>query len=720
MSKPLTARSKIRVISDRQLARYIERRVRYIHLDYETFCELDLKKVGLDVYSAHPSCRILMAAYRINGGKLKQWFPRIDPEPPAELVEALTNRRVKRWAFNAQFERVITKRVLGLKTPRKGWRCSQVLSYMHCFAGGLEEVGAAMGLPIDKQKSKNGKRLIKIFCLPNKITKNQPHRIRDWETDPGLWQEFCEYNRQDVISEEAILHRLNPKRYPIPEFEWKMYELDQLINDRGIPIDMDFVDNIIRMSAERKKLLLARMAKLTGCKNPNSVAQLSLWLRLMGYDASDLRADTVKKVLKRYEKKELYLPKDCVKVLKLRQFASLTSVTKAKTAKLVVGEGNCIRYMLQFGGASRTLRWAGRKVQSQNMKRTPKLLDAERSDAKLSYVTDLIREGNMAGLELAVPEPMTALSGCMRSMFRCPEGEEFKTADLKSIESAVIAWLTQCKRLLKVFADNRDPYRDFGMEFYKKAYDAITSEERNICKPPALGCGFRMGPGKELDNGKKTGLIGYAENMGIDMEIEDAERAVGVFRKIYFEIERHWYKYEKAIRRVMATGKPVKVGPVTFERNRPYLTILLPSGRRIYYFKPKIEKKRIVTKRWKWVNGKRVRDSYIRLVFTHMGKDNTPTGRNIWRRIESHGGVIIENIVQAIARDVLCIGLMRAHKVGFRLVGHAHDEAIARGRIGENRLTWQYLCDILKQAIDWASGLPLGAAGWGGAFYRKV
>lgn len=715
MSKPLRLTGKpARVLTTRQLERAIAARIRSIHLDYETYCDLNLKLVGLDVYSDHPSCRVLMVAYRINRGELQQWFPHLDPEPPAELVEALTSPRVKKWAFNAQFERVITKRVLRLRTPRKGWRCSQVLAYMHCFSGGLAEVGSAMGIPADKQKLADGKKLIRIFCGPQKVTKNQPHAIRDWDTDPELWEEFCEYNRQDVVAEEAILTRLNPKKYPIPGFEWEVYELDQLINDRGIPIDMDFVNNIITMSAARKKLLLGRMIKLTGCKNPNSVAQLKPWLEANGYEASDLRADSVTKALKKGG-----LSKVCKKVLKLRQFVSLTSVTKAVTAKLVVGRGNCIRYMLQFGGASRTLRWAGRKVQTQNMKKTPKLLDPEKDDTKLTYVTDLIREGNMSGLEIAVREPMTALSGCMRSMFRCPEGEEFSTGDLASIESAVIAWLTKCKRLLRVFRDKRDPYRDFGKEFYGKPEEEITREERNICKPPALGCGFRMGPGETLENGKKTGLLGYADNMGVEMKPEQTEKAVGIYRDIYFEIPEHWTKYEKAIRKVMATGKSVKVGPVTFERKPPYLTILLPSGRRIFYFRPRIERKRILTKKYKMVNGELVRVSYTRLCFTHMGKDNTPTGRNIWRRIESHGGVIIENIVQAIARDVLCVGMMRAHKAGFKLVGHAHDELIARVKKG-SRFTWLLLCEILKQAIDSLPGLPLGAAGWAGAYYRKA
>lgn len=726
MSKPLKLTGKpARVLSTRELERVIADRVRTLHLDYETFCELDLKKVGLDVHSAHPSCRVLMCAYRLDRGPLQHWQPHLE-RMPRELRRALKDPRCLKWGFNAQFERVITKRVLKIKTPIKGWRCSMALAYMHCFAGQLEQVGAQIGLRVDKQKSKDGKRLIKIFCMPNKPTKNQPYVIRDWNTDPELWEEFCDYNKQDVVAEESILRKLNPEKYPIPEFEWELYELDQRINDRGIPVDMQFIDNIIWMSAERKRVLLARMAKIAKVKNANSTAQILPWLKANGYPETDLRADSVKKALAKHKKGDIKLPKLCVRMLKLRQFASLTSVNKAKTAKLVVGKGNCVRYQLQFGGASRTLRWAGRKVQSQNMKRTPKMLDAEEDDTKLSFVTNLIRDGDMSNLELAVGEPMIALSGCMRSMFRCPDGEEFKTADLKSIESAVIAWVTKCKRLLKVFREGRDPYRDFGMEFYRKAYDAITREERNICKPPALGCGFRMGPGKILPNGKKTGLIAYAENMGVDMSLNIAFRAVGVYREIYEEIPAHWKLYETAIKAVMAGEGPQTVGPVTFERMKPYLVIRLPSGRCIYYFQPKIESKQIFTGRMIRVKDKitgevkKVKESYWRKVFTHWGRDNTPSGRNVWRRIESHGGVIIENIVQAIARDVLAVGLMRAHKAGFKLVGHAHDEAIARGKVGDLKLTWKYLCQILATAIDWAKGLPLGAAGWAGIYYRKA
>jgi DNA polymerase len=730
------------------LERYIERKTRFLHLDYETFCELDLKQVGLDVYTAHPSCCVLMAAYRIDKGPLKQWFPHLGPMPD-DLRRALTSKRYQRWAFNAQFERVITRRVLKIKTPIKGWRCTMALAYMHCFVGGLDDVGKQMGLSDDKLKLNTfteyfdilkvpeakrntkkpvGKRLIEIFCGPNRITKKQPHKYRDWNTDPELWDMFCRYNRQDVIAEEAVLRRLSPfKQFPIPEHEWELYELDQRINDRGFPVDIAFIDNIIEMSERRKAELNSAMGKITGVSNPNAVSQLYAWLKDHGYPEKNLRAESVKKVLTLHDEKLIKLPRECRRVLKMRQWASRTSVNKAKTAKRLVGAGNRIRYALQYGGASRTLRWAGRGVQTQNMTRTPKVLDAEEDVTKLSFATDCIRHGRYNWLETFIGEPMTALAGCMRSMFRTEDDDiEFKTADLSSIESAVIAWLTQCKRLLKVFRDKRDPYKDFGVEFYRKAYDLITRAERNICKPPALGCGFRMGPGEVRADGTLTGLLKYAENMGVKMTLAEAERAVEVFRRIYHEIPAHWKKYEIAIRKVMRNKTlKIMVGPVTFEWMQPYMTVLLPSGRRIYYHKPKIENKLIRTGEfrmaWDPVVKKRVRKerTYYRLTFTHMGRDNAPGGSNRWGRVESHGGVIMENIVQAIARDVLGVALMRAHKFGFWLIGHAHDEAIAEGRRGDNKFTWQKLCDILREAIDWAPGLPLGAAGWSAPFYRK-
>lgn len=714
-----------------------------LHLDWETASEVDLTKVGLDRYCMPASePRVLMGAYAINPSSMKdiKHWEAHRGRIPAELKEAIEDPDVQKWCFQAQFERVVAKRLLGLKVVRKNWRCLMALAYMHCFTGGLAEVGKQMRLPFDSMKLKDGKKLLKMFTMPQRVTKNQPHRWRDWQTDPDDWDQFCNYNVMDVAEDMAVMDRLLRPQYPIPDVEWEFYELDQLINDRGIPIDTDFATNLIWMAARRKRELLDEMKEITGVDNPNSGQQLLPWLKQHGYPYLDLRASSIQKALNRT--KELW---DCekdvsdddapevVRVLRRREWAAKTSISKADAAMECIGEDLRARYLYQFGGASRTLRFAGRLIQTQNMTRTPKIFDAEHSDVKLTYVTDLIRAGDYDAFDdLFIDEPMMAFTGCMRGMLRAEDGSEFVTADLASIESAVIAWVTNCERLLNVFRTGRDPYLDFGTEFYRKAYEEITRAERQMCKPPALGCGFRLGPGREID-GVKTGLLGYADNMGVPMTLKEATRAVKVYRKTYPEIPEHWYAYEKAIVVVLKTKKPVKVGPVTFRYQKPYMLIELPSGRCIYYYKPRLERRTIwtgkmiikkVRSRGFFLDGApkgeiieiEEEETYVKTIFTYMGRNKN---NNQWERLDGHGGVVIENIVQAIARDVLREGLSRLHKLGFYLIGHAHDEAMAMQRKGENYYTKQLMCETMKQPIAWAPGLPLGAAGWTGAFYRK-
>ena len=700
-----------------------------LHFDLETAADADLTKVGLDVYSSPASNpRVLMAAWSINGSRVHHWQIR-QGRFPAGLREAIEDPEVEKWAFNAAFERVISKRVLGLRTTRKNWRCSQVLAYMQSFFGGLEDVGEQIGLPVDKQKLKTGKHLIRTFTMPQRTTKNQPHLWRNWITDPEEWQEFCEYNVQDVVTEMAVRTRLI--RYPIQDDEWEFYELDQLINDRGIPVDMDFVDNIIWMSARRKAELLTEMESITGLKNPNSVQQLLPWLRDRGYPYPDLQKGSVLKAIKRHPDRDAddeEKPHD-LRILLLRQWASRTSTSKAITAKRVVGAGERIRYLFQFAGAGRTNRFAGRLVQSQNLMRTPKEFEVEdNDDDKLSFVTNLIRSGDYGGFDLVLKEPMLAFTGVMRSMFRAPEGQQFVTSDYSSIESVGLAWLSGCERLLDVFRNGRDAYKDFGVEFYNKPYDLITKFERQVVKPACLGCGYRLSAGKDID-GVKTGLLGYAENMGIEMMLEDAIRAVKVFRETYPEIPKFWKALEVAIASVLRTHQPATVGPLGFEWLKPYLLMRLPSGRYVYYYKPRLETHevssgRMVERRSKglfedgYPKGELflAEETYLRTNMTYMGKNQK---NSQWTRLSGHGGVVTENATQAFTRDILKVGLTRLHKEGYYLVGHAHDEGMALARTGDNRFTVEGMNALFKEPIEWAPGLPLGANGWAGAYYRK-
>jgi len=389
-----------------------------VHLDWETAADVDLTRAGLDVYtSPRARPRVLMGAYRINTGPLRQWQAH-KGRIPAELVEALLDPEVEKWGFLSQFERVVARRVLGIDTPIRNWRCSGVLAYMLSFTGGLDDVGEQIGLPQSLQKISEGRKLIRKFCMPQNLTRNQPNEWRNWWTDPDDWEVFCGYNRQDVVTEESIKARLS--KYPVLALEWNYYELDQLINERGIPVDLNFIENVIWMAERRRAELHRKMILITGLQNPNSQPQLLGWLQGEGYPADDIRKETVDKVLKIGG-----MTKAGAEVLRLRQWASLTSMKKADAAQRVVGDDARARFLFQFLGASRTGRFAGREIQSQNMKRTPKLLDAEEDDTKLTIVTDLIRDGDYAGLEFFLAEPLLGLSGCMRSLFRAPDDDLF-------------------------------------------------------------------------------------------------------------------------------------------------------------------------------------------------------------------------------------------------------------------------------------------------------
>ena len=316
-----------------------------ISLDFETYCDIDIRKVGLDAYTAHPTFEVMMMAYRLDDGPLSHWQAHLEPFPQ-EVRERLIDPNEEKWAFNAGFER---RALLSIRiaTPVEGWRCSMALSYMRGFTGSLGAVGEQMLLPQDQQKQKIGARLIRKFCMPQRITRNQPHRRRDWNTDPDDWELFTNYNLADVYAEEAVRDRLI--NYPIPDDEWALYAIDQKVNDRGMPFDRVFATNVSRMSEYRRDELLDKMRALTGLENPNSQSELLRWLRTQGYPFEDIRENTVKRAL------ALNLP--CAEVLALRQWSAKTATKKAATALLSAGADDRIRHMFQFVGASRTGRW---------------------------------------------------------------------------------------------------------------------------------------------------------------------------------------------------------------------------------------------------------------------------------------------------------------------------------------------------------------------------
>lgn len=690
--------------------------------DYETRGRPNLTVVGADRYFSHPETKPLMVAFRIDKGPIEFWDHNDSVRPPRHFIEAISDPHVHKKAFAAQFERLAAKKLLKVDTGYRNWRCTMVKAFSQSFTGGLDDIAQQLLLPKQFRKDKEGERLIKLFSMPQKITKNQPHEWRDIRTDPEDWEKFCSYCRQDVVSEEALEKRLAP--YPMPEDEWELYELDQEINDRGMPVNIKFVGKALEWANRRTEELKERLHDLTGVDNPNSRDQLLPWLQDRGYWFEDLRADTVQKVLNEGGNN---LSNEAREVLLLRQWAARSSTAKLSKLLEWTGEDGNARYMFQFGGASRTNRWAGRGPQPQNLPRTPKMLESHEGKL-ISDVVNLVTEGTYEDFEdwlnsldlkdtikndrlVKRRDLLEPLVGSVRSSFQVlqdglDDDEEFVVCDLSAIESRGIGWLTGCERLNQVFIDERDPYIDFGVDFYQKPYELISKGERSNCKPAVLGAGYRLGGG-DLFEGKRTGLWGYAENMGIDLTQEESHAMVVMFREKYPEVPQFWYALERASINCVRTGKPQECGPIRFEMMNPYLTCILPSGRRIYYQFPQVRS---------FEQMSRAGRKYVKHELSYMAK-HQKTGK--WVRIQSHGGLLIENIVQAMARDVLKVGLIRAKDYGFNIIGHVHDEIICKQRKGDDKFNLNALRAYMRFPIWWAPGLILDAAGYSGRIYRK-
>lgn len=688
---------------------------RHIHIDFETKCELNLREVGLDLYFGHESFRPIWLAYTLGADDEPTEVDLSEDDAlPDELLEALTDAEADIWAFNAAFERMVLNRYYKLRIPIHRFRCAMALAYMHAFTGDLEAVGRQIGLDDDHLKDPDGKRLMKIFSMPNKVTKNQPYRWRSKRTDPEDWIKYGHYCGRDVKSERTITNWLLD--YPVPDFEWEIYALDQEINDIGIPIDRTFVVNAIRFADKRKKQLTERMQEITDLANPGSVQQLLPWLKARGYPYDDLRKDTVKIALNRHDDPEdkVRLSKSCVKVLKLRQNQARTSVRKYNAILKRLGPDSRIRHILQYGGASRTLRWAGRAMQPQNLPRTPKWMEEVEI---LERITNFVRDNDYSGFVAAVEEasegkadPMEALAGLVRSSIRAHEGKKLVVCDLASIESRVIAWLTGCRRLLEVFERDMCAYKDFATELFKIAYEEVTKAQRSDAKPAVLGAGYRLGGGM-MREGKKTGLWGYAENMGIELSKDAAHKAVKLFRRAYKEIPQAWYAYEDAILHTVRTGRRTRVGPIRFRKEGQFLTAELPSGRKLWYHKPRIRKEKI-----RYIDRDGKEATFEKEGVSYMGKQQNGSK---WIRIQSHGGKFIENFVQAIARDILCMAMIWMREFGFNLCLHVHDEAVSEHDEDDHRFNHERKRRIMRFAIPWVKGMPLDAAGYSGQLYRK-
>lgn len=718
-----------------------------LHHDYEVKSEVDLLAQGIDLYSSHASTKVLMCSWSLDDEPTQLWVPAEGQPIPGDLKEALRDPEVLKVAFNAQFERWIAWRVLlrqlGIEIERdyKPWRCSMALAYMFSFMGGLDDIADQMSLR--HRKDPRGKALIREFCMPNKPTKNQPFVWRDQHSDPQDWETFKQYCIRDNESEKELWGKLIG--YGVPDWQWDLYELDQIVNDRGLPINRRFVENALEIADRRKSELISEQNRITGLANSNSGAQLLPWLQERGYPYDNLqKANLVKTFAAEEEGVRNYinakpadrdplkmpcypdatlnalgqvegtgfLTPECRVVMRMRQGSSKTSTTKYEAVMSRLADDDRLRHCFQFAGGSRTNRWAGRALQPQNLPRTPKWLEPEDhiNFDRLDYCNSLIEAGDYETLGVFAGEQMDAVAGCVRSTIQASEGKKLVVCDLSSIESVVIFWITDCERGLNVFRNGMCAYKDFATTLYGVEYEDVTKAQRSGAKPAVLGAGYRLSGG-ELRDGEKTGLWAYAENMGVQMTREEANRAVQVFRETYSEIKNGWYQIEDTIERAMAAGgKIVKWGALEFQIVKPFLRVGLPSGRSMWYYKLRVEKYEADGRYGK----------YWRTNISYMGKHQVT---NQWTRIESHGGKFIENFVQALARDILGFGMLAAHAAGYFICGHVHDEIISEEDEDDDVHGLPGLRHCMTKAIQeqfpFLRTMPLNAAGYEGPVYKK-
>lgn len=678
-----------------------------LHLDYETRSTVDLKTKGLVAYASHPSTEVLLAAYSIDDGPVKLWRPPFDPAMPDDLRVALQTG--ESWAWNAGFEREITTRVLCVHGCT--WRDTMVMALYASLPADLTSAGAALGLSADHLKDPAGKRLIRRFSIPQ-----CDGRFIEPSDDLESFEEFGRYCVRDVESEMEI-HRL-VSRLGFPNWLWTLWETDQRINARGVPVDGEFVEQAIGMADRERGRLVRQLCQITGLTKPTGQAEFLRWAQSNGYPFGDLKKATVAKALATPELADKPMLRQA---LQLRGDAMKTSLAKFNVIKALTHNGRIYNTM-QFYGAPRTGRWSGRQPQPQNFPRPHHSIEGNEE-----RVTDLVRAGEYDDLLMEFGNAMTPLSSVIRSSFRAKDGCSFVVADLNAIENRVLGWLARCPGILEVFEKGLCPYLSFATHMFGQDYETLWHEfkvlgikkKRTDAKPAVLGGGYMLGGGdlvrNEVGDEVRTGLWGYAEAMGIKMTREQSHDAVRIFREAYPEVVQFWYDMKGAAFKAVSEHLTVKVGFLTFEGRRGLLSIRLPSGRRLNYLQPRIETVKRTFQRT-GPDGKPYTETRMMETLTYAGQ---ATGSRAWVRVQTHPGKLAENVTQAVAADVLACGIMAAEADGFPIVLHVHDEIVAEVWDHDTDHTPERLCEVMSRVPKWAPGLPLAAAGERTKFYKK-
>ena len=642
-----------------------------INIDIETFSSINISKSGVYKYVESEDFEVLLFAYSIDEGKTEIVDIANGEELSEEIIQALLDDNVIKWAFNAQFERICLSRFLkltkGTYLNPKSWRCTMIWSAYMGLPFSLEGVGKVLGL--EKQKLIEGKDLIKYFCVPCTPTKSNGFRNRNFPYhDKIKWEAFKTYNIRDVDTEKEIQCKL--MKFPVPDFIWEEYNLDQEINDRGIKVDLDFVERVIALDDKVRTKLMSELQILTELENPNSVVQLKGWLSEQGVETESLDKKSVKELVK-------VTKGEVSKALALRMQLSKSSIKKYQAMKDVACDDNRCRGMFQFLGANRTGRFSGRNVQLQNLPRN--------TMKELFEVRSIIKNRDGDILELLYDNVPDILSQLIRTAFVPKENMKFYVADFSSIEARVIAWFAGETWREELFKKGGDIYcmsasQMFGVPVVKHG---INGELRQKGKIAELACGY-------------GGSVGALTAMGaLDMGLKEDELKPLVlsWREANQNIVALWWAVDKAIKDAIVMKGVTKTHGIEFKCRSGLLRITLPSGRKLTYVKPKIE------------------------INKFGGESVTYEGIGVakkWERIESYGPKFVENIVQAISRDILMFSLQNLSV--YNIVAHVHDEVIIEA---PENIRLEDICGIMSQVPYWAKGLILTADGYTCDFYMK-
>lgn len=668
-----------------------------LSLDFETKSKVELTKCGADVYSRDPSTRPLMLGWRFDKEPVNLWLPHKQKMPSA-LRDGIESDEVIKTAWNAAFELAIIRNTLKMRTNVDTWRCVMVMSYSLGLPGKLE-VCLRDALKTEKKywKDPEGDRLLKMFAYPNSKATHESHPV-----EFGKLGDYCV---RDVIAECKAYDILI--RY-IPNIEnlFKRWAIDRRINDRGLPIDVRFVENALEMADRSKAVYKQRLRDMTGLDNPGSTKQLTPWLQKRGYPFKSIAKNRVNIAMRDFGDDITQEAKD---VIKVRLESHKSSLAKYN-ALLRASHNGRLRDTFQYMGAGATGRWAGR-ILGQNMPRPWKGVEDD-----LEYARKLIAQQDLESVDMFYGKPLEVLASSIRSSVAPRPGKKLVVADLSSIELVVVAWMTNCKFWLDVVERGLDAYKVFAAELYGVPYEKVTKQMRTDSKPPVLGCCYRMGAGREVGeypDTEKTGLWGYAANMGIDLSKEQCKKAVKLYRKLSPEVTQAWKDLEEAAMECVRDRVPTTAlnGLIRFDLKSPFLRMRLPSGRYIHYCRPRIEEVEMEYEDPETEETKTMRTTNI--TYERLSQTSKK-----WVRRSNHGGRFIEQGSQAIARDILESGMLEAElKEGIPIVGSYHDELLGEVDLGFDALSPLIRC--MTKVPKWAPGMTLRAEGYEGHFYRK-